>query len=155
MENTLTVAKTLFNMYKNQFHKDMDEMKMHKLMYFSQRESLIQVDEILFEEKFIGWKYGPVLHSVREEFAKATPFGSIDGRVSANTTRILSDVLARYGSISSWNLSIMSHEELSWKLSRKGLEPSENGSRALDIEAIKLDAVRERIARKRFTSKSQ
>ena len=48
MEKVLAVAKHLFTMYKEEFHKNMDEMKMHKLMYFSQRESLIQHDEPLF-----------------------------------------------------------------------------------------------------------
>ena len=34
MENVLVVAKTLYQEYFNKFHKKMDEMKMHKLMYF-------------------------------------------------------------------------------------------------------------------------
>ena len=40
MEDTLYVAKALYDMYLEQTGVYMDEMKMHKLMYFSQRESL-------------------------------------------------------------------------------------------------------------------
>lgn len=148
MEKVLAVAKHLFTMYKEEFHKNMDEMKMHKLMYFSQRESLIQHDEPLFEECFSSWRYGPVLLSVREEFMKASPFEDIDDSISSDAKALIKDVLSRYGSISSWNLSVMSHEELSWKLARSGLEPSENGTRQLSIDAIRLDAVRERLARR-------
>lgn len=131
MENTLVVAKTLFEMYNEKFHHNMDEMKMHKLMYFTQRESLIVNNEILFSEDFCGWKYGPVLLSVRDEFQHDTFFKDVTGAVSEATRCLLESVIERFGKISSWNLSIMSHEELSWKLSRSGLGASENGTKLL------------------------
>lgn len=62
MEKTLIVAKALYNMYYEQMGVLMDEMKMHKLMYFSQREALMQNNEPLFDGTFYGWKYGPVLN---------------------------------------------------------------------------------------------
>lgn len=68
MENSKVVAKVLYNMYQDRFWCPMDEMKMHKLMYFAQRESLMYDKEPLFEESFYGWKYGPVLKSVRSQF---------------------------------------------------------------------------------------
>ena len=61
MEKTLAVAKSLYSMYGKRFHTSMDEMKMHKLMYFAQRESLMYNRTVLFDEDFYGWKYGPVL----------------------------------------------------------------------------------------------
>ena len=65
MENTMCVAKALYDMYYEQSGVHMDEMKMHKLMYFSQRESLMYNNEPLFDDTFYGWKYGPVLKVVR------------------------------------------------------------------------------------------
>ena len=59
----MCVAKVLYDMYYAEKGVHMDEMKMHKLMYFSQRESLMYNKEPLF-----GWKYGPVLTEVRSEF---------------------------------------------------------------------------------------
>ena len=41
MEKTMCVAKALYDMYYAEKGVHMDEMKMHKLMYFSQRESLM------------------------------------------------------------------------------------------------------------------
>ncbi len=152
MEKALTVAKALYNMYKDMFGKSMDEMKMHKIMYFTQRESVIVNREFLFNEDFQGWKYGPVLLEIRQQYSKALPFSSIMENVSPKSRDLLKSVLKRYGSISSWTLSNLSHAEISWKLSRRGLDPSDNGREIISKEAIKLDAERESIARQLGTS---
>ena len=68
MENTMCVAKALYDMYYKNNAKAMDEMKMHKLMYFAQRESLIRHNRALFDGVFYGWKYGPVLKEVRTAY---------------------------------------------------------------------------------------
>ena len=52
MEKSLEVGKTLMEIYQERFCENIDEMKTHKLMYFLQRESLIQTDAVLFEEPF-------------------------------------------------------------------------------------------------------
>lgn len=149
MENTLCVAKTLYNMYYEQKGVYMDEMKMHKLMYFSQKESLMYSNEVLFEGTFYGWKYGPVLKEVRSQyFGTTTPFSNVSGDVSYETRVMLQDVLDRYGSLSSWKLSALSHEEFSWKKARAGLEPGEDGNVQLSLEAMKVDAMKEKVARK-------
>ncbi len=43
-------------------------MKLHKLLYFAQRESLAITNEPLFEENFEGWKYGSVSREVRTHY---------------------------------------------------------------------------------------
>lgn len=152
MEKVLTVAKTLYSMYKEMFGNSMDEMKMHKIMYFAQRESIIVNGEFLFSEDFRGWKYGPVLLEIRQQYFEASPFSTISENVSSQSRDLLKAVLDRYGSISSWTLSNLSHAEISWKLSRRGLDPSDNGREIISKEAIKLDAEREKIARQLGTS---
>ena len=152
MEKALTVAKALYNMYKDMFDDHMDEMKMHKIMYFTQRESVIVNREFLFNEDFQGWKYGPVLLEIRQQYSKPTPFSSITENVSLESRNLLKTVLKRYGSISSWTLSNLSHAEISWKLSRRGLDASDPGCNIISKDAIKLDAERESIARKLGTS---
>lgn len=151
MEKTLCVAKALYDMYYRQFNKSMDEMKMHKLMYFAQRESLMYNHDLLFEDDFYGWKFGPVLKCVRGEYMHA-PFESTEGSVSSQTKQLLQDVLNRYGSLSSWKLSSLSHDELSWKKARQGLDASENGDVKLSLNAMRLDATRELAARKTATA---
>ena len=93
MEKALTVAKALYNMYKDMFGKSMDEMKMHKIMYFTQRESVIVNREFLFNEDFQGWKYGPVLLEIRQQYSKALPFSSIMENVSPKSRDLLKSVL--------------------------------------------------------------
>lgn len=148
MEKTMCVAKALYDMYYAEKGVHMDEMKMHKLMYFSQRESLMYNNERLFDTTFYGWKYGPVLTEVRSEFRMSKPFSNVHGSVSAKTKELLQSVLNRYGSLSSWKLSSLSHEEFSWKKSRVGLEADEDGSVELSLEAMKVDATKELVARK-------
>lgn len=152
MEKTMCVAKALYDLYYTAKGMHMDEMKMHKLMYFSQRESLMYNKEPLFDATFYGWKYGPVLKEVRSEFRMLKPFASVKGSVSKNTMKLLENVLNRYGSLSSWKLSSLSHEEFSWKKSRTGLEAGEDGDVELSLEAMKVDATKEFVARKLIMS---
>lgn len=148
MENTLAVAKELYCEYYDMFKKNMDEMKMHKLMYFLQRESLIEHNEILFKEDFIGWKFGPVLLSIRHEYKqKGLLFSNITDGVSETTKTLIKSILDRYASLSSWKLSELSHDELSWKSSRKNFKIGENGNQKIDVNKIRIDAIREKFYR--------
>ena len=54
----------------------------------------------------------------------------------------------RYAKLSSWRLSSLSHNEFSWKCSRKGLDASDNGNVKLEVSAMKVDAARELSQRK-------
>lgn len=64
MEKALVVAKAFCELYKKKYGKLMKEIRLQKMMYFAQRESLITNGRVLFDEEFLGWKYGPVLLSV-------------------------------------------------------------------------------------------
>ena len=145
----MCVARALYDMYFERYGVCMDEMKMHKLMYFSQRESLMSYNVPLFDGTFYGWKYGPVLKEVRSEYKFETYFSSVVGGVSGTTQKLLKEVLDRYGSLSSWKLSNLSHEEFSWKKARAGLASGEDGNVALSLNAMKVDATKELAARKK------
>ena len=144
----MCVAKALYDMYFSKNGVHMDEMKMHKLMYFSQRESLMYNNEPLFDGVFYGWRYGPVLKEVRSAYMSDSLSCKFFEKVSENTMKLLKSVLERYGSLSSWKLSSLSHEEFSWKKARKGLAASDNGDVKLSLDAMKVDAVRELANRK-------
>lgn len=148
MEKTMCVAKALYDMYYEQNGVRMDEMKMHKLMYFSQRESLMYNSEPLFDGTFYGWKYGPVLKEVRSAYMSGALSLKTFESVSADTMKLLESVLERYGALSSWKLSSLSHEEFSWKKARKGLEASDDGDVELTLDAMRVDATKELMSRK-------
>lgn len=52
MEKALDVAQYIFLEYKKISGKVIDEMKLHKLLYLTQRESLAVTGEPMFAEEF-------------------------------------------------------------------------------------------------------
>ena len=150
MSSSLAFEKALYDKYNNLFRNRMDEMKMHKLMYFTQRESLMLYGTPAFNEDFYGWRYGPVLKSVRNQFRldPDNPYKLVKDSLSDSEESLVEDVLHRYGSYSSWRLSELSHAEYSWKRSRRGLKSFENGDVKLDLRAMKVDATKEALNRR-------
>lgn len=57
MMGILQVASYIYKRYMDDFGVRIDEMKLHKLLYFTQRECLIQKGEPMFEAHFEAWKY--------------------------------------------------------------------------------------------------
>ena len=60
MERIIDVANYIINRYKEITHELVDEMKLHKLLYFTQRETFAILGKPAFDSDFEGWKYGPV-----------------------------------------------------------------------------------------------
>ena len=143
MEKIINVAQYVFTAYKKLSGEVIDEMKLHKLLYFAQRESLAITDNPLFDGEFEGWKYGPVC---REIIGSITPDGIIyaDSDISEESKYIVNNIIAQYGALASWKLSELSHKEISWRNSRVGLSENENGRVKLKLEDIRTDAAKVR-----------
>ena len=124
MEKIIDVAQYIFNEYKRVTGEVIDEMKLQKLLYFSQRETIAILNEPLFDEVFEGWKYGPVSREVRTSY-------TADG---------INNVIQEYGALASWKLSALTHKEISWINSRKGLKKEENGKIKIKTTDIQEDA---------------
>ena len=148
MANALAVAKFLNELNKSKHGCDMNQMKMHKLMYFSQRESLMITDDPLFEDAFEAWKYGPVLTVVRNEYSTGHMFNEEYGSLKGNDRELVTSVFNRYDVLNAWDLGTISHEEFSWKQARAGLAPNENGRKSLSLSAMRVDAKRELLRRR-------
>ena len=71
MERIIDVAQYIYDEYKRQSGEVINEMKLHKLLYLSQRESIAITNEPMFPESFEGWKYGPVSKEVRALYMKS------------------------------------------------------------------------------------
>ena len=121
---------------------------MHKMMYLSQRESLMITDNPLFNDSFEAWKFGPVLRNVRNEYKYGRMFKSVNETLTDEEKELVSSVFERYDSFDAWDLSSLSHEEFSWKQAREGLAPNENGTQKLSLQAMRVDAKREMLRRK-------
>lgn len=139
MERILDVAAYIVKQYKTLTGDTLDEMKLHKLLYCTQRESFAILDEPAFEGEMEGWKYGPVSREVRSEYYNGEILAPTRG-ISDRVAYIVNNVILEYGALASWKLSQLSHREIAWQNARKGLSPQENGSVHLKLEDIREDA---------------
>lgn len=139
MYSAVEIASIICSRYQEKYGKRIDEMKLHKLLYFVQRESFIQTGEPLFSEEFEAWKFGPVMTEIRYRYkVDDFPECHIDGI----TDKIINNVFKIYSKTRSWSLSMMSHEETSWKNARDGVPDGENGNNKMSTDDIKIDAER-------------
>ena len=146
MEDLMNVASYIFKRYADEFHSKIDEMKLQKLLYFAQRESFIQNRVPLFDAVFYGWKYGPVLKEIRDAYRDNRFYTSIPAEVVHRILGVMDKVFEEYAGKDSWSLSRLTHGELAWKNSRKGIPDGENSDNPMNLEDIRADAdrIRER-----------
>jgi len=149
MEDMRNVAGYIATRYKKEYKTDIDEMKLHKLMYFAQRESYVLFDQPLFDGVFYGWKYGPILKEVRRFFKENTL--TFNGSLSQECRQIMDRIFDRYAGKSSWSLSRLTHGELSWKNSRVGIEDEKNSDNPINNDDIIKDAARIRARLEAFS----
>ena len=139
MEKIINVAQYIFNEYKRVTEEIIDEMKLQKLLYFSQRETFAILNQPLFNEVFEGWKYGPVSREVRTVFTEDGINAQTED-IKSESKYIINNIIQEYGALASWKLSALTHKETSWLNSRKGLKKEENGNVKIKMEDIREDA---------------
>lgn len=141
MEKILDIAKYLTKKYKDEKKEEIDELKLHKILYFSQKEYIMLINDFLFEEDFEGWYLGSINKLVRKEY-KSIKMGKEDISLKDIEKKIIDRVFDRYKDMDSYKLSDLSHKEYSWIKSRIGLKRGEKGNQKLLKEDIKIDAER-------------
>ena len=139
MEKIINVAQYIFDEYKRVTEEIIDEMKLQKLLYFSQRETFAILNQPLFNEVFEGWKYGPVSREVRTVFTEDGINAQTED-IKSESKYIINNIIQEYGALASWKLSALTHKETSWLNSRKGLKKEENGNVKIKMEDIREDA---------------
>lgn len=145
MITALKAAEYLAMKHKSLFQTDISEMKLHKLLYFAQRESIIETDSPLFSEQFEGWRFGPVLPSIRSNYNAITCSTAVfDDSLSKE---VLDNTFERYGRKDAWSLSRLTHGEESWKRSRVGIPEYQNSHNMISLDNIRIDA--ERVKKRR------
>ena len=142
MKDMMTVAAYIYNRYPREFEEKIDEMKLQKLMYFAQREGLIRTGEPLFEADFYGWRFGPVLKELRTPYKEESFSPDVTDESLGEDKETLDEVFKVYAPKDSWSLSRLSHGEICWKRSRKGVAPSESSDNLIPLDDIRLDAQR-------------
>ena len=140
MINVLNAAKYMASLYQKTFGEAITEMKLHKLLYFAQREALIANNSPLFPETFEGWRFGPVIPSIRYSFAEIC--SSRAPYLDDFSKDILDETFRRYGGKDPWSLSRLSHGEYSWQKSREGISEYQNSDNDMKLDDIRVDAQR-------------
>ena len=144
MKDLKTVASYLATRYQAEYGEKIDEMKLQKLTYLAQRESLVRTDEPLFDAEIQGWRLGPVIPDLRglyKEYQEAG-FPAVDGGELGEDRESLDAVFDEYADRESLSLSRMTHGEICWRKSRKGIRPSESSNVTIPLDDIRLDAQR-------------
>ena len=138
----MDAASYVYYRYEKEYSSKIDEMKLHKLLYFAQRESIIQTGEPLFSASFYGWRFGTVLKEIREAYANSSFSPHISGTVVAELNPVMDAVFLGYAGKDSWSLSRLTHGEISWQNSRVGVPENSNSDRMISLEDIRADAER-------------
>ena len=147
MVSVNTVASYIYEKYKSEFGTTIDEMKLHKLLYFAQRESIIQTGNPVFDATFRGWKYGPILKEIRESYKNSSFVPVTSSSDIDEMEPIVDTVFEQYAEKDSWSLSRLTHGEYSWKKSREGIPENINSDKPINVEDIRIDADRVRARR--------
>lgn len=142
MESVVKIASYIADRYQKDFGHRISEMKLHKLLYFTQRESIIQKNEPMFPEEFLAWRYGPVMIPIRNLYSQGIFDSFPDASFIEENKKIFDVVFLEYANMDAWSLSRLSHGEFSWKNARKGYLPEQNSSTPISLEDIKKDADR-------------
>ena len=138
MTNVLDVAKYISQLYKQLFNEAIDEMKLHKLLYYSQRQCLTEFNKPLFNDNFEAWAYGPVIPIVRNNLQEII---SNKEKINFEEKDLVKDIVLQYAPIDSFELSEMTHKETSWQNAHKGYGKYDRCNVAMSISDIKNDGI--------------
>lgn len=147
MLTAIQAASYICQCYQEKYGSRIDEMKLHKLLYFSQRECIIQTDEPMFSEQFEAWKYGPVMVFLRDLYRTDSLHETMSVEDSMKYKAVFEKVFETLAGKSSWSLSTLSHGEYSWKKAREGYVKDAHCEVEILTDDIKVDAERVRIRR--------
>ena len=93
----------------------------YKNFYIFHKEKPYILNKPLFNEEFEGWKYGPISREIRTVFTEDGMNAETED-IKSDSKYIINNVILEYGALASWKLSELSHKEVSWLNSRRGLK---------------------------------
>jgi uncharacterized phage-associated protein len=154
MIDSLTAASYfIIKAYEDGMEAEITNMKIQKLLYYSQCLHLALYDEPLFPEEIQAWRYGPVcppayrFYSDFEALQLPIPSKNDLLEIPHEQKKVLEEVWENFGSYNAYRLSSMTHEEFPWKKARKGLPPVASSTEKINLEDMKalgyqkLDAI--------------
>ncbi|HEY9798890.1 MAG TPA: type II toxin-antitoxin system antitoxin SocA domain-containing protein [Leptolyngbyaceae cyanobacterium] len=144
MINCLDAARYfIVRAYEDGIEAEMTNMKVQKLLYYSQSLHLALYDEPLFDEEIQAWRYGPVCppayryYSEFEAQQLPVPQKEFLIEIPDEQKKLLQEVWGYFGGYHAYRLSGMTHLEFPWKKARKGLPPDASSTEPILLEDMK------------------
>jgi uncharacterized phage-associated protein len=145
MVSPLDVARYfIFRAYEDGRESLMTNMKVQKLLYYTQSLYLALFDEPLFDDEIQAWRYGPVCppaYRFYSDFeARQLPVPRKDEltRISEEVQNLLREVWEYFGEHDAYYLSGLTHLEFPWKKARKGLPPEASSQEPILLSDMKM-----------------
>ncbi len=120
--------------------KGVSPLKLQKLLYYAQLCFFVKTGQTLFSDKIQAWIYGPVVYSVWDRFrfmkrSRMIPPSRLQPENLSSVEDHLNDIWSAYGHLYGADLVDLTHTELPWKNSRKGLLRDEPSGKEVLINA--------------------
>jgi uncharacterized phage-associated protein len=121
IHSAINIAKTLLTLSNPEYGDIISNLKLQKLLYYSQGLHIALSGEALFNDNIVAWQYGPVVENVYREFkvygsgAIPVPENFDNSYLSDDQLEILKDVYGVFGQFSALKLMEMTHSEMPWK----------------------------------------
>lgn len=141
-DKALLVAE--YFIWKNQQEsKELNKLKLQKLLYYAQAWNLVLNKNKLFSDDIEAWIRGPVVPKVYQffkEFDFENPPSKIESSdfdvLSGQEKKVLDEVWKVYGKYDGNYLETLTHNELPWQEARKGLETSKPSQTVISVETM-------------------
>ncbi|MGP1454869.1 MAG: Panacea domain-containing protein [Treponema sp.] len=147
-----TVKAISLSRYICAYIQKLNHMKLQKLIYYVDAWHLVFFDAPLIFEDFEAWVHGPVVRTVWNLYKGKLPvhtekamkqeriqpiLTAFEKKVSKEQLQLINDVLDEYGTKTSYELELCTHNELPWREARQGYEPLENSDKIISKTTMK------------------
>ena len=143
--NCLDVAKYfIVKAYEDGQELEMTNMKIQKLLYYTQSIYLALYDEPLFNDNLEAWRYGPVCppayHYYYKFESQQLPIPKVReiNNLTPEIKALLDEVWWYFGEYHAYQLSNMSHIEFPWRKARAGLPSSASSHNKIELNELKI-----------------
>jgi uncharacterized phage-associated protein len=145
MVNPKTVAEYfIIRAYEDGRENEMTNMKVQKLLYYSQCLYLALFNQPLFAEEIQAWRYGPVcppayyFYSQFEAQQLPIPHRDNLAEITTEIKEVLEEVWQYFGEYHAYYLSDLTHVEFPWEKARKGLPSYASSTEPILLEDMRL-----------------
>jgi uncharacterized phage-associated protein len=130
-----------------------NQLKLHKLVYYSEGWHLAYFERSLIHEDFEAWVHGPVVRSMWDNYKTKCNIlvdlhlkdeynqkirNLINQVLNPQQIELLDDVIKEYGNKSSYHLEALSHSEPPWREARNGYPQSQRSEAIISKETMKI-----------------